>query len=185
MTDERVLCVPSAFWNFIADAGYSHSDRLGALLAQATYRNRKTPNDDGPPAEEDERWVQLIPYVLVFDERGQILNIADGALGDVAFITSNKGAMRANHIHVNDWHLTYLINGHMLYQWDELSGSNRKSMMEIKAGQLFFTPPNTAHKMTFLEESSFIAVSGLNRDQATYESDTRRLESDYFNDAGL
>ena len=120
-----------------------------------------------------------------FDERGQILNIADGALGDVAFITSNKGAMRANHIHVNDWHLTYLINGHMLYQWDELSSSNRKSMMEIKAGQLFFTPPNTAHKMTFLEESSFIAVSGLNRDQATYESDTRRLESDYFNDAGL
>jgi|LakMenEpi03Aug12_release.lakeMendotaPanAssembly.Ray.scaffolds.fasta_scaffold06443_18 predicted NUDIX family phosphoesterase len=81
MTDERVLCVPSAFWNFIADAGYSHSDRLGALLAQATYRNRKTPNDDGPPAEEDERWVQLIPYVLVFDERGQILSYNRGDKG--------------------------------------------------------------------------------------------------------
>lgn len=140
---------------------------LSSLFGPAQFR-------DYPIVEISQRF---------FDERGQILNIADGTLGDVAFITSNRGAIRANHIHINDWHLTYLIKGHLLYQWDELTSNNRKSMMEIKAGQLFFTPPNIAHKMTFLEESSFIAVSGMNRDQATYESDTRRLESDYFDDA--
>ena len=114
------------------------------------------------------------------DDRGQILNIADGELGDVAYITSTKGAVRANHIHINDWHLTYLIKGRMIYQWDETNSSKRKQKIEVVKGQLFFTPPNTAHKMTFLEESSFIAVSGLHRDQASYESDTLRLENNYF-----
>ena len=114
------------------------------------------------------------------DDRGQILNIADGELGDVAYITSTKGAVRANHIHINDWHLTYLIKGRMIYQWDETNSSKRKQKIEVVEGQLFFTPPNTAHKMTFLEESSFIAVSGLHRDQASYESDTVRLENNYF-----
>ena len=114
------------------------------------------------------------------DDRGQILNIADGELGDVAYITSTKGAVMANHIHINDWHLTYLIKGRMIYQWDETNSSKRKQKIEVVEGQLFFTPPNTAHKMTFLEESSFIAVSGLHRDQASYESDTVRLENNYF-----
>jgi quercetin dioxygenase-like cupin family protein len=131
---------------------------------------------------------QFINYPLVeisqsfTDDRGQILNIADGELGDVAYITSTKGAVRANHIHINDWHLTYLIKGRMIYQWDETNSSKRKQKIEVVKGQLFFTPPNTAHKMTFLEESSFIAVSGLHRDQASYESDTLRLDSDFFND---
>ena len=129
---------------------------------------------------------QFINYPLVeisqsfTDDRGQILNIADGDLGDVAYITSTKGAVRANHIHINDWHLTYLIKGRMIYQWDETNSSKRKQKIEVVKGQLFFTPPNTAHKMTFLEESSFIAVSGLHRDQASYESDTLRLENNYF-----
>ena len=68
----------------------------------------------------------------------------------------------------------------MIYQWDETNSSKRKQKIEVVKGQLFFTPPNTAHKMTFLEESSFIAVSGLHRDQASYESDTVRLENNYF-----
>ena len=116
------------------------------------------------------------------DERGVILNIADGALGDVAFITCTPGAVRANHIHKNDWHLTYLINGRVIYQWEDMTSGVKKGKIEVVAGQLFYTPSNTAHKMTFLAESSFIAVSGLHRDQASYESDTLRLDNDFFND---
>ena len=114
------------------------------------------------------------------DERGVISNIADGDLGDVAFITCTSGAVRANHIHKNDWHLTYLINGRMIYQWEDSNSRVKKGKIEVVEGQLFYTPSNTAHKMTFLTESSFIAVSGLHRDQASYESDTLRLEKNYF-----
>jgi dTDP-4-dehydrorhamnose 3,5-epimerase-like enzyme len=104
------------------------------------------------------------------DSRGTIRNIADGTLGDVAFITSSKGAVRANHIHTLDWHLTYLVSGRMIYQWKDAPESSEENKIEIGAGQLFFTPTNTPHKMTFLEESQFIAVSGLHRDKDSYES---------------
>jgi hypothetical protein len=39
--------------------------------------------------------------------------------------------------------------------------------------------------MTFLEESEFIAVSGLHRDKESYESDTERLTEDFFNSVKL
>jgi len=70
----------------------------------------------------------------------------------------------------------------MVYQWEQLNSGKTKSKIEVVAGQLFYTPKNIAHKMTFLEKSSFIAVSGLNRDQDSYELDTQRLDSDYFED---
>jgi quercetin dioxygenase-like cupin family protein len=119
------------------------------------------------------------------DERGVIKNIADGALGDVAFITSTKGAVRANHIHRLDWHLTFLISGKLIYQWKESSDSHSQESTEISSGQLFYTPANTPHKMTFLEESQFIAVSGLHRDKDSYESDTKRLSGDFFSNVEL
>ena len=114
------------------------------------------------------------------DDRGVIRNIADGALGDVAFITSNKGAVRANHVHNQDWHLTFLVSGIMIYQWKESINSDKQERLEISAGQLFYTPANTPHKMTFLADSQFIAVSGLHRDKESYEVDTKRLSEDFF-----
>lgn len=114
------------------------------------------------------------------DYRGVILNIADGKLGDVAFITSNKGAVRANHVHNHDWHLTFLVSGTMIYQWKESINSDIQESLEISAGQLFYTPEKIPHKMTFLENSQFIAVSGLHRDKASYEIDTKRLAEDFF-----
>ena len=120
-----------------------------------------------------------------FDERGEILNIADGTLGDVAFITSNKGAVRANHVHNYDWHLTFLISGIMIYQWKESMNSEKQERLEVSAGQLFYTPSNTPHKMTFLEDSQFIAVSGLHRDKESYENDTKRLNEDFFSNVEL
>ena len=119
------------------------------------------------------------------DHRGIIRNIADGTLGDVAFITSNKGAVRANHVHQLDWHLTFLVNGMMIYQWKESTDSNKHERLDIYAGQLFYTPANTPHKMTFLEDSQFIAVSGLHRDKESYEIDTKRLPEDFFTNVEL
>ena len=41
------------------------------------------------------------------DGRGIIMNIADGSLGDVAFITSNSGSIRANHLHKQGLFVTF------------------------------------------------------------------------------
>ena len=113
------------------------------------------------------------------DNRGNIFNIADGILGDVAVITSKSNSIRANHVHNEDWHLSYLVEGEIKYFWEN---ENHQNSIIIKPGQLFYTPPKTPHKMEFLMESVFIAVAALSRTQENYENDTTRLEDNYFDE---
>lgn len=113
------------------------------------------------------------------DERGLISNIADGRLGDVAVISSTAQAIRANHYHEEDWHLSFLLSGKMLYSWKSLDSSDQGEI-EISAGSLFYTPKRTVHRMKFLHESTFIAVSKLNRNQENYESDTKRVGQEFL-----
>ena len=124
------------------------------------------------------------PKVLVpqnfEDERGVIKNIADGKLGDVAIITSKANSVRANHVHDDDWHLSYLVSGSMKYFWkNEIEASETKSVV-VKAGEMVYTPKKSPHKMLFLEDSIFIAVSQLSRVQENYEEDTKRLPDNFF-----
>jgi uncharacterized RmlC-like cupin family protein len=124
------------------------------------------------------------PKVLVpqnfEDERGVIKNIADGKLGDVAIITSKANSVRANHVHDDDWHLSYLVSGSMKYFWkSEIEASETNSVV-VKAGEMVYTPKKSPHKMQFLEDSIFIAVSQLSRVQENYEEDTKRLPDNFF-----
>ena len=112
------------------------------------------------------------------DERGSIENIADGTLGDVAVITSAAGAMGANHVHKDDWHLSYMLQGSMNYFWKDEFG--KENIVVVSSGQMVYSPPGTPHKMLFLEASSFVAIAAKNRSSENYESDTTRLPEDYF-----
>ena len=114
------------------------------------------------------------------DGRGTIMNIADGSLGDVAFITSLAGSIRANHLHKQDWHLTFLITGEMNYEWQDPGEEKQNNLRAITVGQLIFTPPNTPHKMTFTQNSTFIAISRMNRSHEEYSADTIALEGGFF-----
>ena len=129
-----------------------------------------------------ERHFANYPFVEIpqsfSDERGSIENIADGNLGDVAVITSAVGAMRANHVHKDDWHLSYMLQGSMNYFWKDEFG--KENIVVVSSGQMVYSPPGTPHKMLFLEASSFIAIAAKNRSSENYESDTTRLPEDYF-----
>lgn len=115
------------------------------------------------------------------DERGQIRNIADGNLGDVAIISSRKSSVRASHVHKNDWHLSYLISGLMEYTWSESLESKNFKKIVIEPSQLFYTPALVPHRMKFLKDSEFIAISAFSRSQENYETDTERLPDEFFN----
>ena len=129
----------------------------------------------------NETHFEKYPFITVpqsfSDSRGQILNIADGTLGDVAVIFSKRDSVRANHLHANDWHLSYMVSGSMSYSWSDENGPHT---VLVNTGDLVYTPPRVAHKMTFLEESCFIAVAALNRDSQNYEMDTTRLDENFF-----
>ncbi len=112
------------------------------------------------------------------DERGTISNIADGHLGDVAVITSEKNAIRANHVHTEDWHLSYLLNGSMNYIWKDEDGV--EDSVIVFPGQMVYSPPGIPHKMIFSEKSTFIAIAAKNRSSEDYEQDTHRLPEDFF-----
>jgi len=124
------------------------------------------------------------PFVTVpqvfSDPRGSILNIADGLIGDVAIIESEIGAIRANHYHDDDWHLSYIVSGSMRYQWKDSVTSTEFNEVEVKAGQMVYSPSGAPHKMIFLEKSVFVAVAALSRSKDNYESDTHRLADDFF-----
>jgi uncharacterized RmlC-like cupin family protein len=121
----------------------------------------------------------LVPQNFV-DDRGSIKNIADGKLGDVAVITSKANSIRANHIHDHDWHLSYLVSGSMKYYWStDLENSKFESVV-VNSGEMIYTPPKAPHKMVFLEDSVFIAISELSRVQENYEADTNRLPDNFF-----
>ena len=124
------------------------------------------------------------PKVLVpqnfEDERGVIKNIADGKLGDVAIITSKANSVRANHVHNDDWHLSYLVSGSMKYFWKNEFEASETNSVVVKTGEMVYTPKKSPHKMQFLEDSIFIAVSQLSRVQENYEENTKRLPDNFF-----
>jgi dTDP-4-dehydrorhamnose 3,5-epimerase-like enzyme len=124
------------------------------------------------------------PKVLVpqnfTDERGTIKNIADGKLGDVAIISSKANSIRANHVHDNDWHLSYVVSGSMRYFWKSDIQANEVRSVLVEAGEMVYTPKKAPHKMQFLEDSIFIAISQLSREQENYEGDTKRLPDNFF-----
>jgi quercetin dioxygenase-like cupin family protein len=106
------------------------------------------------------------------DERGMIINVADGVLGDVAIIESAKNAVRANHVHKSDWHLSFCIMGSLEYSFEDSNGN--VSSTKISKGELFFTPEAVPHRMDFLEDTILVVVSKNSRLREKYEDDTQK-----------
>ena len=121
----------------------------------------------------------VIPQIF-HDDRGSISNLADGKLGDVAVIISKTGSVRANHVHSEDWHLTYIVYGQMNYKWREIDGDFHNHI--IGDGELVYTPQNVPHRMEFIKDTCFIAISKLSRTKEKYELDTLRLDQTFFNE---
>jgi mannose-6-phosphate isomerase-like protein (cupin superfamily) len=71
-----------------------------------------------------------------------------------------------------------MVQGSMNYFWNDEGG--KEKIVQVRSGQMVYSPPGTPHKMVFLEESSFIAIAAKNRSSKDYESDTTRLPEDYF-----
>ena len=106
------------------------------------------------------------------DERGVIINIADGELGDVAIIESKAQSVRANHVHQSDWHLSYCLSGSLDYSFIEID--NQFAKTRIESGELFFTPAGVPHRMDFLEDTVLVVISRNSRKRENYDEDTRK-----------
>jgi len=119
----------------------------------------------------------LVPLDPAFaDARGAIQPLLERMIRSASFITSKKGAVRANHWHKTDWHYCYLVSGALEY-YERPEGSTLKpKKLVVKAGQMVFTPPHVEHAMKFLEDTAWVTLSRNPRDQDAYEKDVVRVK---------
>lgn len=101
------------------------------------------------------------------DGRGEIKNLWLGNCGSVTLITSNTGARRASHIHTDDWHGCYILDGKVKY-----TEEGKETI--FSTGELFFTRPGVFHTMDFLEDTKMLTFNGIIKNHENYEKDIVR-----------
>ena len=119
----------------------------------------------------------LCPSLPVFcDDRGEIKTVVEGIpFSSVLRISSQKGAIRANHYHKEDYHYCILESGKMEYYERPVGSEEPPVCVVIIPGQVFYTRCMVEHAMKFLEDSVFWCFSKNSRKQENYESDTVRV----------
>jgi dTDP-4-dehydrorhamnose 3,5-epimerase-like enzyme len=118
--------------------------------------------------------IVTVPRTPFVDDRGEILNLVDVALGSVSIITSFKGSIRANHYHKTDFHYCWLQSGSLDY-YHRPVGSEELEKFQIRPGEIFYTPPMYEHVMHFTSDSVFLCFAKNNREMENYEEDTVRI----------
>ncbi len=106
------------------------------------------------------------------DARGEIINVFEGTTGHVAYITSKKGSVRANHYHKKDIQYMYLISGAYETHCCPVDDPSKKQVLKVKAGDIVRTPPMVAHAQKFTEDSVFLSLTTRMREEGKYEEDT-------------
>lgn len=110
----------------------------------------------------------------IMDDRGAIQLLVNTPMKNITLITSNKGAVRANHYHRTDWHYMYMLEGECDYYYRPFGSEDDPQVIKWVKNQMVFTPPMEEHTTIFTTDSSFLAISRNPRDQATYEADVVR-----------
>lgn len=109
------------------------------------------------------------------DDRGSIQSLVNFPMKNLSLISSKKGVVRSNHYHLTDWHYMYVLTGSFDYYYRATNSNDELQCVQVKAGELIFTPPMEDHATVFLEDCDLLAMSRNPRDQETYESDVRRV----------
>ncbi len=119
----------------------------------------------------------IVPLNKQFaDARGTILPLADEDMKSAVLISSQKGAIRANHYHKTDWHYCYVVTGSIDYYHRPVGSTAAPKHCRVATGQVFFTPPMVEHTMCFPEDTVFICLGRNSREQHVYEADVVRVE---------
>lgn len=115
--------------------------------------------------------------IIAKDDRGMIVELAliNCNITSLIRITSKKGAVRANHYHRQDIHVTYLISGLMRYSEQKL-GTAKKVSRLVRAGELVISKPRVVHAMEFLRDSQMLVLTTESRRKKDYERDTVRIK---------
>lgn len=108
----------------------------------------------------------------VVDPRGAITNVFEGRIEHIAYITSKKGTVRANHYHRKDHQYIYLVSGAFESHSVDINNTTKRQVLNVRPGDIVDTPALIAHAQKFTEDSVFLALTTLQREDGKYENDT-------------
>lgn len=113
------------------------------------------------------------PFV---NHNGTIQNLVLKPMQSVTRLDSVKGAVRANHYHLSDWHYTAIMSGSIAYYERAIGSTDLPEPTIFRKGDMFFTPPMREHAMVFLEESVIITMAKNVRSHEEHEADLVRIQ---------
>jgi len=113
--------------------------------------------------------------VIFKDERGEIVEVAEGDFKAIQMIFSKKGAVRSNHYHKVGGHSLYVVYGRMRYLEQPAGGGDLTEQI-VEKGESVFTGPMMAHATEFLEDTLLVCASTVNRADGAYESDLVKVK---------
>jgi quercetin dioxygenase-like cupin family protein len=116
-----------------------------------------------------------IPVSEFVDERGSIVNLVSQRIGNVALISSKRGAIRSNHFHKKDWHYLYVLSGRMLYFERGVGEKDFPPGELISKGQMVFTEVNREHAVLFLDDSEILSLARNPQMHDAHEADVVRV----------
>ena len=112
------------------------------------------------------------PYI---DDRGKIQSLLNFPMKNLSLISSKKGVVRSNHYHLTDWHFMYVLSGSFDYYFRPTNSGKELQCVQVKTGEMIFTPPMEDHATVFLEDCDLLAMSRNPRDREAYEDDLCRI----------
>ena len=90
------------------------------------------------------------------DERGLICQICHGAIAQVNYVFSKKGAIRGRfHYHKQSKELFYVISGRLKL---EVRRNDVKEEYIFKQGNVFLIPPLVRHNFIYLEDTLLVSM---------------------------
>ena len=116
------------------------------------------------------------------DTRGSIISIVDDSIQNVSIIECNKGMIRSNHYHKEDFHYMFVLEGEIDYFFKDLNKEDI-NYFKVKKDDIIFTPNKEIHATYFPVKTKLIVSSKMPRDQETYENDTIRV--DFINEKNI
>jgi len=114
---------------------------------------------------------------LMKDERGEIINVAQGDFKAVQVINTFKGAVRSCHYHKTGGHWLYVLVGRMIYKEVPVTSDPNpgwETVREVATGEKVWSGPMMLHKTEFLEDTVLISCAIGPLDTVSYEVDTVR-----------
>ncbi len=103
------------------------------------------------------------------DDRGVIQDILAGPIDAVTHITTKKGAVRGNHVHLETIQWTYVTSGAL---W-MACGVDR---FVLEPGEVVTHPPGVPHAWEALKDTECLVFTRGPRSAENYETDTHRLD---------